>query len=217
MFGVFRFIFVLVTALFGAFVLVPTVLAAGLFALAVLGDAGQCRGDAYVVFTSPELASAFDAKWNAVQYEVAMGREASATFTEHEVTARAIRFLEEQGRADTVRDLKVCFTADGKVEVSGTVALPVGPDVSVRARGQVGVTGMHPSASITDLRVGKAPGFISGLAAGPVNDFLQSQFDKILITDRVTIAVSDGVLTVTARPLASAHGPGDGQGEGQRP
>ncbi|HXF51751.1 MAG TPA: hypothetical protein VNM43_08730 [Dehalococcoidia bacterium] len=213
MFGVVKFFFLLTTTLFGAFVLVPTVLAAGLFALATLGDPGPCRQGAPSAWSEAELASAFDAKWNAVQYQAAMGQEASVTFTEDEVTARAARFLEDQGRADTVRDLRICFRSDGAIEASGVISPPVGPDFAVRGRGHVSVPGPHPAASIADLRIGSVPGFISGLAAGPINDFLQSQFEAIVILPRVEIQVTEGQLTLTARPYASAHGPGDGQGE----
>jgi hypothetical protein len=212
-FGIFKFLFVLVSALFGAFILAPTVLAAGLFALAAFGDPGDCGAGPSPALSQAQLASVFDAKWSAVQYQVALGQQASVTFTEDEVTARAARFLEEQGRAGTVRDLRICFGDDGAVEVSGTVSPPLGPDFRVRGRGHVSVPSAHPAASITELRVGSVPGFISGLAAGPINDFLQSQFQSIVVAPRVDLAVRDGELTVTARPYVSAHGPGDGQSE----
>lgn len=213
MFTVFKFFFLLVSTLFGAFILVPTVLAAGLFALAAFGDPGDCRDASPAALSRAELASAFDAKWNAVQYQVALGQQATVTFTEDEVTARAANFLEKQGRAETVRDLRVCFRDDGAVEVSGTVSPPLGPDFRVRGRGYVSVPAAHPAASITELRIGSVPGFVSGLAAGPINDFLQSQFQAVVIAPRVELAVSDGLLTVTARPYASAHRAGDGQRE----
>lgn len=213
MFGVFKFLFLLTTTLFGAFVLVPTVLAAGLFALAVLGDPGPCRQAAASPWSEAQLASAFDAKWSAVQYQVTLGQEASVTFTEDEVTARARRFLEERGRANTVRDLRICFTEDGAIEASGVISPAIGPDFAVRGRGHVSVPDTHPAASIADLRIGRVPAFISGLAAGPINDFLRSQFEAVVILHRVEIEVTDGQLTVTARPFASAHRPGDGQGE----
>lgn len=213
MFSLVRALFLLVSTFFGAFILVPTVLAAGLFALAALGDPGTCRDTAPSALSQTELASAFDAKWNAVQYQAALGQEAVATFTEDEVTARAVRFLEEQGRADTVRDLRICFAGDGSVEVSGTIAAPVGPHFRVKGRGFISVPSTHPAASISDLRIGSVPGFLSGLAAGPINDFLQSQLEAVVIVRRVDVMVQDGQLTVTARPYVSAHGARDGHGE----
>ncbi len=213
MFGAFKALFLLTSTLFGAFILVPTVLAAGLFGLAAFGNPGTCRDAPPSDLSQQELASAFDAKWSAVQYQVALGQEAVVTFTEDEVTARAAQFLEERGRGDTVRDLRVCFADDGAVEVSGAVSGPLGPEFRIRGRGYVSVPGPHPTASISDLRIGSVPGFISGLAAGPINDFLQSQFEAIVIGPRVEVAVRDGQLTLTARPYVSAHGAGDGQSE----
>ena len=190
--------------LFGWFLALLTLVSVAIAAavalalLTLVGSVDECGGEGRLVVVSAELSSAFQSKWDNFNAILNGGSPGTVEFNESEVTSRAISYLE--GRDAPIEDLKVCIYA-GEGEASGKIDTPFfGRKVSVRAKGTLDLSGAQPEVEVTDIRVGGAPGFLSGLIEGFVGNLIDDQLEEIELEHRYSLDLTDGIATVGGQP-----------------
>ena len=84
---------------------------------------------------------------------------------------------------------------------SGKIDTPFfGRKVSVSVRGTVDLSGGQPEAEVTDIKIGGAPGFLSGLIEGFVGSLIDDQLEDIELEHRYSLDLADGIATVGGQP-----------------
>ncbi len=169
-----------------------------LFLLATIGSPGSCESEQRPIASSPELASAFQAKWDQLNATLDAGQVSTAVFDESEATSRARLWVTEHDVP--VSDLFVCFTIEGG-SASGKVDVPFFPgDVDVRVRGTLDLTGEHPKADIENIDVGGLPGPLNDLAERFVDELIDDQTKQIELRHDYGLSFTDGTLTISGQP-----------------
>jgi len=187
-----RLIFILPLALF----VVPLlVLGLGVL-LAVAGSPGQCGGGRPLQ-VDPSLANDYQQQWLALNEQLTTGRPASFTASDGEATSQSRIYLAEAGAP--IRDVRVCFVP-GAADANGTISPPVGPDIAVRVKGSVDLTGLHPRAHIDSVRIGGLPGFIARPFLGPIEHLIDDQAQSIVLDHRITFQLADGQAVISGQP-----------------
>lgn len=186
--------------LWALLVLVGAVAAAAavLLLLAVLGSVGECGGEGRLVVITAEHSSAFQGKWDMFDATLDGGNPATVSFNESEVTSRATAYLEEKDAP--IKGLKVCIYP-GEGEASGKIKTPFfGLEVSALVRGTVDLSGAQPKAEISEIKIGGAPGFVSGLIEGFVGGLIDDQLEDIDLEHRYSLDLADGTANVGGQP-----------------
>ncbi|MCJ7509547.1 MAG: hypothetical protein MUP14_01480 [Dehalococcoidia bacterium] len=166
-------------------------------AAAFIGSPGGCDSGDREVQTSAALAQQFQGKLDSFNDQLDAGQPASFTFDESEATSRGRQFLEDENAP--VNDLKVCFNPEGP-SASGNLSAVLGLDVSVKASGQLDLSGEHPRVNDLAIDVGGAPGFITGNFEGAVQGVINDQMDHIAIHHRLSITFGAGTATLSGQP-----------------
>ena len=168
------------------------------FVLAVTGSPGSCESAERPITPAQDQAIAFDLTWSQLNNALDAGQPSTATFTDTEVTSRARAWV-EQTNVD-VQDLYVCFTVDGGA-ASAKIDVPFLPgDVDVLARGTLVLTGEHPVAEIDDIDIGGLPGPMTDFAESFVNNLIEDQMEKIVLTHDFGLAFEEGQATISGQP-----------------
>ena len=155
-----------------------------------------------IVSAAPELAAAFDQKWDAFSDQLDSGGAATVTFSENEITARAVAFLQDES-IDEIRNITLCIFSgvnEGEGEIRGTVDLPVLPDVDARLRGVMDLTGPSPRIEITNIDIGSLPGFLTGPLEDAVAAAVNAGLRETGLSRRYAVTYETGAVTIRARP-----------------
>ncbi len=177
-------------------VVVP-VLLLGLGAfLLVAGSPGECGGGRPVTFDAA-LANDYEQRWLALNSQLTTGRPASFAVTDSEATSQSRLFLAESGAP--IRDVRVCFVT-GAADANGTISPPIGPDIAVRVKGSVDLSGQHPRARIDSIRIGGLPGFVARPFLGPIERLIDDQAAQIALDHRISVELTDGQAVISGQP-----------------
>jgi hypothetical protein len=160
------------------------------------GDPGDCASEREII-NDPRLAFAYDDRWLEFNDRLLSGLPATLAVSESEATSRAELFLASSSAP--VEDVRVCFVDDG-AHVNGTISTPFGPDVRVRIEGRTDLSGRHPEAEISSIKLGALPGFVTRPFRGLVRRIVDDQMEQIELDHRLTVALRDGEATVTGEP-----------------
>ncbi len=164
--------------------------------LAVAGSPGKCGGGRDLT-VNPQLANDYEQRWLALNAQLTMGRPASFTVNDSEATSQSRIFLAESGAPIT--DVRVCFVP-GAADANGTISPPIGPDIAVRVKGSIDLSGLHPRAHIDSVRVGGLPGFIARPFLGPIERLIDDQANQIVLDHRINVQLTDGQAAISGQP-----------------
>ncbi len=178
------------------FFIAPILLAGLVVLLAIEGDPGDCGGGRDLRI-DPDLAQTYQDRWFALNAQLLTGRPASFTVTDSEATSQTRLFLAETGAP--INDVRVCFVPGGG-DVNGTLSPPVGPDLAVRVRGSVDLSGRHPRVSIDSVRVGALPSFVARPFLGLVSRLIEEQTNQIDLDHRISLQLTDGQAVISGQP-----------------
>jgi len=186
----------IIFALLGLVGLVISVAVLGgvvLTVMATRGGPGACGG----VERSPDLAASFQRKWDGFIAQLEAGRRASVTFSEAELTSRGLAFLDEEDVS--VGDLAVCLEP-GQAEASGTVEVPFIPDVDVKVRGTLDLTGATPKVIIDKMDVGDLPGFVNNWMEGAIQRVANEALEDLRIEHRYQLEFRADEVLIEGEP-----------------
>lgn len=187
-----RLIFIIPIALF----VVPLLLVGLGVLLAVAGSPGKCGGGR-ALQADPSLADAYQQQWFALNAQLAAGHPASFRVSDSEATSQSRVYLAE---ADApIRDVRICFVP-GAADANGTISPPIGPNIAVRVKGSVDLSGEHPRTRIDSLRIGGLPGFVTHPFLGPMERLINDQANQIVLDHRISVQISDGQATIIGQP-----------------
>ncbi len=209
---------VLISWLIGLGILAAVVGAVVLGAMAATGDfgkAGECISEAAAaaggaprgVSVDAGVADSWDAKWDGFDNQLDGGQASSVTFTESEVTSRAIDFFEDKNAP--LEEITICFH-EGQAEARAKVELPAISDVplignafktKVKMTGTVDLSGPHPVIVINDLEAGNLPGFATDQVESSVDDIINERLDDLNLSHQYdAVNFTDGSAEVSGRP-----------------
>ncbi len=209
---------VLISWLIGAGVLVVVVGVIVLGVLAASGDFGkptectaaepgaggtiQIRG----VSSDSSVAAQWDAKWKTFDNQLDSGQAATITFTESEVTARAVSYL--KAKDAPLDEVVVCFH-EGGAEARAKVELPTLADIPVigsafetnaKVKGTIDLSGPHPVVEITEIEAGNLPGFVSDQVKNNVKDVINNRLDDLNLSHNYSVTFTEGSVAVSGQP-----------------
>ena len=177
-------------------VVAPVLLLGLVVLLAVAGSPGKCGGGRDLTI-DPQLAGDYERRWLELNAQLTSGRPASFIVSDSEATSQSRLFLAEAGAP--IRDVRVCFVP-GAADANGTIAPPIGPDIAVRVKGNVDLSGEHPRARIDSIRIGGLPGFIARPFLGSVERLIDDQAEQIVLDHRITVQLSEGKVVIIGLP-----------------
>ncbi len=188
----------LISWLFGLLVIGIPLAGIALFILAVTGNPGSCESEGRPISFQSSHAFSFQQKWDQMNTTLDAGSPSTINLDEEEVTSRARLWAEEANVP--VRDLTVCFTADGGA-ASGKIDIPFFPgDLNVLVRGTVDLRGEHPEVSIEDLDMGSLPGPLTDVLRGRIKSLIEDQAEKITLSHDYGVAFGEGEVTASGQP-----------------
>jgi hypothetical protein len=198
--GLFAFLFKtplgIIISLFSGIIGVVLIAGVGVGALALSGGPGPCTPGGGPIEISDAQAQAFDTKWDTLDASLAGGSQASATFTESEISSRANRYIDDRG--GDVDDIQVCIH-DGSGEVTGKVNAFVG-NGNFRVTGSVTLDQGRPVVDFRDIEVGNVPGFALAPFENAVEDAIQELLDDITLNHTYAPTLSEGQAKIDGSP-----------------
>jgi len=198
--GLFAFLFktplgLIISAITGLILLV-VVGVVGTGILALTGGPAPCTPSGGAIEINDAQAASFDAKWDGLDADLAVGSPSSITLTESEVSSRANKYIDDEG--GDVDDVRVCIH-DGFAEVTGSVDVLAGSG-KFKVSGTVDLTSGRLVVDFQDIEVGNVPGFVLGPLEGGVEDAIQELLDDITLEHTYIPALSEGQAQVNGTP-----------------
>lgn len=149
---------------FAPFMLLPVIILGSIvgvivMAFAVVGGPSPCAPGGGPIVISEANADSFEQKWDEFDAALDAGTSATVTFTESEISSRAIR--DAEGRVDDqdfLQDFRVCVH-DGYGEFSGSLNFPSFLDMKFKVRGTAYID-KTLNVDVDDIDVGNLPGFV---------------------------------------------------------
>jgi len=188
----------LVSLLISLIVVGVPLVAVGLFLTAIVGSPGSCEAKDRPIGVNLLSAASFQLKWDELNAALDAGQTSTVVVSESEATSRAQGWVEEHDAP--VSRLFVCFDNEGGA-ASGRVQVPFLPgDVDVLIRGTLTLTGQHPEAAISQIKVGALPGPIADLVERFVTNLIDDQTAKIELRHDYGISFGQGEMTVSGQP-----------------
>jgi hypothetical protein len=165
---------------------------------AVVGGPSACEPGGATIVISEQNADAFQQKWDAFDATLDAGSAATVTFTESEVSSRAIRAAEGSvDDQDFLQDFRICLH-DGYGEISGNVNLPSFLDMKFRARGTARL-GPHLIVDVDTVEVGSIPGFVEDWASDWIDDTVDV-FDEEDLEHHYVLTLREGEAQIDGTP-----------------
>ncbi|HEY8171476.1 MAG TPA: hypothetical protein VIH21_00190 [Dehalococcoidia bacterium] len=168
----------------------------GAVLLTFKGTPGNCGGNRPIE-NNPGLAFAYDDRWFDFNTTLTSGLPATLAVTESEATSRAQLFLDSASAP--IDSVRLCFT-DGGADINGTLDTPFGGDIAVRVGGTADLSGQHPKAEITSMRIGGLPAFVTRPFRGLVSGIIDDQLDDVELDHRLTVDLHEGEAVVRGEP-----------------
>jgi hypothetical protein len=165
---------------------------------AVVGGPSACDPGGGPIVLSEANADSFQQKWDAFDASLDAGTPATVTFTESEISSRAVRAAEgDIDDQDWIQDFRVCIY-DGEGAISGTVNLPGFLDIKFRAKGTAYITDQL-RVKPEKVEVGSIPGFFGEwVDASPDDDV--DLFEKDDFEHDYTLTLREGEAEIVGTP-----------------
>ena len=188
-----------VISLFGGIVILAVALGGVLGGLAITGGPADCQPGGGFITVSDTLSTAFQQKWDAFQAALDGGSPASVTFSESEVTSRAVNWINDEGGPD-FDDAQICFH-DGYGEATGTLRSWGIFDVKFKLRGTAELTGNRLLIDIEDIDIGNVPDPLHLWFEGQLEDPIEEGLDNLgLEPHTYTVTLTEGSVTIEGQP-----------------
>ena len=183
----------------GSIIILAVALAGVLGGLAITGGPDDCTPGGGPIVVSDALSDAFQQKWDEFDATLDAGSPASVTFSESEVTSRAVAWINDEDGPD-FDDARICIH-DGYGEATGTLKGWAFFDVKFMLRGTVELIGSRLLTDIEDVDMGNLPdpltSWFEGQADGPVEEGLDNLG---LEPHTYTVIMTGGSVRVEGRP-----------------
>ncbi len=168
--------------------------------LAITGGPGDCEpGGVGPIVVSDAMSDAFQQKWDVFDATLDAGSPAAVSFSESEVTSRAVTWIRDEGGPD-FSDARICIH-DGYGEATGTLEGPGFFDVKFKLRGTVELIGSRLLTDIEDVDMGNIPdpltSWFEGQADGPIEEGLDNLG---LEPHTYTVTLAEGMVTIEGQP-----------------
>ncbi len=183
----------------GSIIILATALGGVLGGLAITGGPADCQPGGGPIVVSDALSDTFQQKWDEFDATLDAGSPDSVTFSESEVTSRAVAWINNEDGPD-FDDARICIH-DGYGEATGTLEGPGFLDVKFMLRGTVELAGSRLLTVIEDVDMGNIPDplhwWFDGQADGPIEEGLD---DLGLEPHTYTVTLTEGSVTVEGQP-----------------
>ena len=189
----------IILSVFGLIVL-AVALGGVLGGLAITGGPGDCEpGGVGPIVVSDAMSDAFQQKWDVFDATLDAGSPASVTFSESEVTSRAVAWINSAGGPD-FDDARVCIH-DGYGEATGTLRSWGIFDVKFKLRGTVELSGNRLLTDIEDIDIGNVPDPLHLWFEGQLEDPIEEGLDNLgLEPHTYTVTLTEGMATIDGQP-----------------
>ena len=183
----------------GSIIILAAALGGVLGGLAITGGPADCTPGGGPIVVSDALSDAFQQKWDEFDATLDAGSPTSVTFSESEVTSRAVAWINNEDGPD-FDDAQVCIH-DGYGEATGTLEGPGFFDVKFKLRGTVELRGNRLLTDIEDVDMGNIPdpltSWFEGQADGPIEEGLDN---LDLEPHTYTVILTEGSVTIEGVP-----------------
>ena len=167
--------------------------------LAITGGPDDCTPGGGPITVSDALSDAFQQKWDDFDATLDAGSPASVTFSESEVTSRAVNWINNED-GPNFDDARICIH-DGFGEATGTLRGWGIFDVKFMIRGTVELRGNRLFTDIEDVDIGNIPdpltSWFDGSTDGPIEEGLD---DLDLEPHTYTTTLTEGAVTIDGVP-----------------
>ena len=183
----------------GSIIILTVALGGVLGGLAITGGPADCQPGGGSIVVSDALSETFQQKWDAFDATLDAGSPASVTFSESEVTSRAVNWINNEGGPD-FDDAQICIH-DGYGEATGTLRSWGIFDVKFKLRGTVELSGNRLLTDIEDIDIGNVPDPLHLWLEGQLEDPIEEGLDNLgLEPHTYTVILTEGSVTVEGRP-----------------
>ena len=183
----------------GSIIILAVALGGVLGGLAITGGPADCQPGGGPIVVSDALSDAFQQKWDDFDATLDAGSPASVTFSESEVTSRAVNWINNEDGPD-FDDAQICFH-DGYGEATGTLRSWGIFDVKFKLRGTAEMTGNRLLIDIEDIDIGNVPDPLHLWLEGQLEDPIEEGLDNLgLEPHTYTITLTEGSVTVEGQP-----------------
>ena len=184
----------------GSIIILTVALGGVLGGLAITGGPGDCEpGGVGPIVVSDALSDAFQQKWDVFDATLDAGSPAAVSFSESEVTSRAVAWINNEDGPD-FDDARICIY-DGYGEATGTLRSWGIFDVKFKLRGTVALRGDRLLTDIEDIDIGNVPDPLHLWLEGQLEDPIEEGLDNLgLEPHTYTIVLSEGSVTVEGVP-----------------
>ena len=183
----------------GSIIILAVVFGGVLGGLAISGGPDDCTPGGGPIEVSDAMSDRFEQKWDQFDESLDAGSPASVTFSESEVTSRAVNWINNEGGPD-FDDAQICFH-DGYGEATGTLRSWGIFDVKFKLRGTAELTGNRLLIDIEDIDIGNVPDPLHLWLEGQLEDPIEEGLDNLgLEPHTYTVILTEGSATVEGVP-----------------
>ena len=166
--------------------------------LAISGGPDDCTPGGGPIVVSDAFSDSFQEKWEDFDATLDAGSPASVTFTESEVTSRAVDWINNDG--PDFDDAQICIH-DGYGEATGTLRSWGIFDVKFKLRGTVELRGNRLLIDIEDIDIGSVPDPLHLWLEGQLEDPIEEGLDNLgLEPHTYTVILTEGSVTIEGQP-----------------
>ena len=185
--------------LFGSIIVLTVAFGGVIGGLAITGGPDDCTPGGGPITVSDALSDTFQQKWDDFDATLDSGSPASVTFTESEVTSRAVNWINNEGGPD-FDDAQICFH-DGYGEATGTLRSWGIFDVKFKLRGTAELTGNRLLIDNEDIDIGNVPDPLHLWLEGQLEDPIEEGLDNLdLEPHTYMVILTEGSATVEGQP-----------------
>ncbi len=188
-----------IVLIIGSLIILTVALGGVIGGLAITGGPADCTPGGGPIEVSDAMSDRFQGKWGQFKESLDGGTPASVTFSESEVTSRAVNWINNEGGPD-FDDAQICMH-DGYGEATGTLR-SWGPfDVKFKLRGTVELTGNRLLTDIEDIDIGNVPDPLHLWLEGQLEDPIEEGLDNLgLEPHTYTVTLTEGSVTIDGVP-----------------
>ena len=183
---------------FGGIIILAVALGGVLGGLAISGGPDDCTPGGGPIEVSDAMSDRFQQKWDQFDEALDAGSPSSVTFSESEVTSRAVNWINNDG--PDFDDAQICIH-DGYGEATGTLRSWGIFDVKFKLRGTVELRGNRLLIDIEDIDIGSVPDPLHLWFEGQLDSPIEEGLDDLgLEPHTYTITLTEGSVTVEGQP-----------------
>ena len=183
----------------GSLIILTVALGGVIGGLAITGGPDDCTPGGGPIEVSDAMSDRFQQKWDQFDEALDAGSPSSVTFSESEVTSRAVNWINNEGGPD-FDDAQICIH-DGYGEATATLRSWGIFDVKFKLRGTVALSGNSLLVDIDDIDIGNVPDPLHLWLEGQFEDPVDEGLDNLdLEPHTYTLILTEGSATVEGQP-----------------